>query len=212
MPLIIHKQPDKNTSLGVWQITETVDQLVGSVVLSESEKEVLATFKHDKSKKHWLSYRALLQQLLGEAVSVQYTYFGKPYLYNEKQRQHVSITHSGDYSAVIINPHTSVGIDIEEVSRRIERVAPRFLSEEELLFMDKNSFLEHLTICWTAKEALFKISGNDYYDFREQIKLLPFDFSHQGTIRAVLSGENNRADVRLQFEKIEDYYLSYVVC
>jgi len=42
--------------------------------------------------------------------------------------------------------------------------------------------------------------------------LLPFDFSHQGTIRAVLSGENNRADMRLHFEKIEDYYLSYVVC
>jgi len=211
MPIIIDNQPDKKTRLGVWQITETVEQLEASVFLSEKEKAVLATFKHDKSKKHWLSYRALIRQLCGDAFSVQYSDFGKPYLHNEEQSQHISITHSGDFSAVIINPDTSVGIDIEEVSRRIERVAPRFLSEKELVFIDRNNFLEHLTICWTAKEALFKISGNDYYDFREQINLLPFGFSRKGVLRAVLNGESGMMELQVYFEKIEEYYLSFVV-
>ncbi|HNW88773.1 MAG TPA: 4'-phosphopantetheinyl transferase superfamily protein [Bacteroidales bacterium] len=211
MPVLFTKNPGKNTVLGVWQITETVDELVSAIDLSETEKHVLNSYKHDKRKKHWLSYRVLISKLSEASSKVHYSDFGKPYLLNDRKSKHISITHSGDYSAVIIDADTSVGIDIEEISRRIERVSSKFLSDEELVFIDKENFLAHLTICWTAKEALFKISGNDYYDFKEQIKLFPFKYAPHGSIQAELTGESQSVNLVVHFEKISDYFLSYVI-
>ncbi len=211
MPVLFAKNPGDNTILGVWQISETLDELLSAIELSETEKHVLDSYKHDKRKKHWLSYRVLISKVVGASAQVHYTDFGKPYLQNDRKSKHISITHSGDYSAVIINPDTSVGIDIEEISKRIERVSSKFLSDEELEFIDKEKFLAHLTICWTAKEALFKISGNDYYDFKEQIKLFPFKYAANGSIQAVLTGENQAINLVVHFEKISDYFLSYAI-
>jgi len=209
MPVLFTKKPDSNTVLGVWQITETVDELKSELVLSDAEKLVLDSYRHENRKKQWLSYRVLINKLQDELFRVQYTEFGKPYLKNEVKSKHISITHSGEFSAVIINPAASVGIDIEKISKRIDRVSSKFLSEPEIEFLDKDNFLEHLTICWTAKEAMFKICGNDFYDFKKQMKLFPFKYAHDGSIKAELIGEHKSISLTVHFERISDYYLAY---
>ena len=211
MPVFYTKKPDSNTILGVWQITEAVEDLEKELFLSEAEKLVLDSYKHENRKKQWLSYRVLINELQDELLQVHYTDFGKPYLKNEMKRKHLSITHSGEYSAVLINPVASVGIDIEKISKRIDRVSSKFLSEPELEFLDKDHFLEHLTICWTAKEAMFKICGNDFYDFKKQMKLFPFRFSHEGLIQSELIGEHKSIGLTVHFERISDYYMAYAV-
>jgi len=211
MPVLFIKNPDQNTALGVWQIKETVEDLERDVILTDQEKNNLESYKHENRKKHWLSYRALIDCINEEKFHVKYTGFGKPFLQNGIKKKHISITHSGDFSGVIINPDKLVGIDIERISKRIERVSSRFLSDEELTFIDRKNFLEHLTICWTAKEALFKISGNDCYDFKEQIQLLPFDYTENGVIKAKLSGEKIKLELKVYFEKINDYFLAYAI-
>lgn len=211
MPVLFIKNPNQNTTLGVWQINETVEELEGKVILTEEEKNNLGSYKHENRQKHWLSYRALIDSINKEKFYVKYTGFGKPFLQNGINKKHISITHSGDFSGVIINPDKLVGIDIERISKRIERVSARFLSDEELGFIDKEKFLEHLTICWTAKEALFKISGNDCYDFKEQIQLLAFDYAENGVIKTKLSGEKIKLELNVYFEKLNDYFLAYAI-
>ena len=209
MPVLFTKKPDCNTIMGVWQITEAVDELEQKLVLTDAEKLVLDSYRHENRKKQWLSYRVLINELQDELLQVHYTDFGKPYLKNEMKRKHISITHSGEYSAVLINPVASVGIDIEKISKRIDRVSSKFLSEPEIEFLDKDNFLEHLTICWTAKEAMFKICGNDFYDFKKQMRLFPFRFSQEGLIRSELIGEQKSISLTVHFERISDYYLAY---
>ncbi|HOY33124.1 MAG TPA: 4'-phosphopantetheinyl transferase superfamily protein [Bacteroidales bacterium] len=211
MPVLFTRQPGRHTLLGVWKISETVDELCAQLVLSDTEKQLLDSYKHENRKKHWLSYRVLISKMQNDWYSIHYTDYGKPYLKNDLKSKHISITHSGEFSAVIIDPCTSTGIDIEKINNRIAKVSSRFLSESELQFLDKDNFLEHLTVCWTAKEALFKICGNDFYDFKQEISLFPFAYADNGSIRASLIGEKNEImNLTVCFERISDYFLSYV--
>ncbi len=211
MPVIYTKQFSNHTIIGVWHITENIEDLLSEIDLSDKDRQVLDSYRHEGRKKQWLSYRILINKLSGDTFQVHYTNFGKPYLMDDVKSKHVSITHSGDYSAVIISPDTAVGIDIEKTSKRIERVSSRFLSNSEEKFIDKTNFLEHLTICWTAKEALFKIYGNDYYDFKKQIKLQPFNYTSEGEIKASLQSGKKTVEFHVFFEKISDFFLSYVI-
>lgn len=67
---------------------------------------------------------------------------------------HVSVSHSRHYAAVALSEHP-VGIDIEERrDGQLERVATRFLDDEE---MGGGSLSPvELLRAWTAKEAAFK--------------------------------------------------------
>lgn len=84
-----------------------------------------------------------------------------------------SISHSRDYVALSFSSDGDTGIDIESVDResQLEKVAPRFLSPEELVCY---SDIPHgLLLAWTAKEAAFKASAIHPVDFISDIKLPP---------------------------------------
>jgi phosphopantetheinyl transferase len=210
MPVIFKDVFLNGSIIGVWQITESVEDLIQNVHLSSRESESLTSYKHENRKRQWLSYRVLIQELVGEKYDISYSDFGKPFLKVEKKNNHISITHSGDHSAVIINRHSSVGIDIEKPSKRIERVSGRFLSDDELGFIDFGNKWDHLTICWTVKEALFKIHGNLCYDFREQIMIAPFSFSQSGQVNCKILGDNDLHEYEVRYTKINGFYLAYV--
>jgi len=211
MPVLLLKHLNNDTLIGVWHITEAVDALMEMVSLTAEEQRLLESYKHEGRKKHWLSYRILIRELIEESHQVTYTDFGKPFLKLDSRNKHLSITHSGDYSAVVINESCAVGIDIEKSTKRIERVKERFLSDEELNFMDAENYQNHLTICWTAKEALFKLEGNSCFDFKEQIGLEPFGYAKQGVIDCRVRGEKKTENFKVYFEKIGEYLLSFVV-
>lgn len=210
MPIIYKEYLINGSIIGVWQITETVDELLRKVTLNENEQKNFVLYKNENRKKHWLSYRVLIKELIEENYHISYTDFGKPYLNLTKKNNHISITHSGEYSAVIINEHHSVGIDIELSSKRVERVAERFLSEEELCFIDSKNTLDHLTICWTAKEALFKIHGNLCYDFKKDIALKPFRFAEKGEIFCTILDQGKSSDHKVFYRKLNSCYLAFV--
>ncbi|MEI6853431.1 MAG: 4'-phosphopantetheinyl transferase superfamily protein [Bacteroidota bacterium] len=210
MPVLFKDVFQNGSIIGVWHITESVEELIQNVHLSCSESESLNSYKHENRKKQWLSYRVLIQELVGEKYDISYSDFGKPYLNLEKKNNHISITHSGDHSAVIINAHSYVGIDIEKPSKRIERVSGRFLSDDELAFIDLGNKWDHLTICWTVKEALFKIHGNLCYDFREQIIIESFSFAQSGQVNCIILGDNDQHEYCVKYTKINGFYLAYV--
>lgn len=210
MPILYIKYPDKHAIMSVWHITETAEELAAELDLTPSEQLVLNSYRHENRKKQWLSYRLLIKKLQDDTFRVHYTDYGKPYLHNDQKSKHVSITHSGDYSAVIIHPEASVGIDIEKVTKRIDRVSSKFLSAQEIEFIDREHALEHMTICWTAKEAIFKVYGNEYYDFKQQILLHPFKFSDSGTIKCTLKAGTAKKHYLVSFDRITDYFLAYV--
>ena len=93
-------------------------------------------------------------------VDLYYDENGKPHL---KDGKHISITHSFNFSAVIVS-NSIVGVDIEKQRDKIKIVAPKFIGYEEQYLKDQD-LVKKLTVIWCIKESLFKTVCNTWIEF-----------------------------------------------
>ena len=170
--------------LGVWKIEETPQYLLS---LYPADKELRALYELDINGQRILekmAVRVLLHNLLpSETIVITYEKSGRPVLNNGAFS--ISISHTRNYVAVIIGPtQYTLGVDIEPVSERTVKVARRFMGtvEYESLMSSVNKVVS--TVCWSAKEVLYKMIGSPVVDFRESISVLPFDIADKGNLNA----------------------------
>jgi 4'-phosphopantetheinyl transferase len=209
MPVFLKKNISDAALLGVWEITESPEILRQQIHLNEEEENIYNSFSNDTRRIHWLSYRVLLRELISEEEysHVIYDKNGKPYL--KFNTHHLSVSHSGKYSAVIISKENPVGIDIEKIHPRIEKVISKFLADNEIDHLGSDNLTEKFCICWCAKEALYKLYGKRQLLFKENITLFPFVFSEKGNLSGEIVTKKFHKKFLLQFEKIDDYMLVY---
>lgn len=207
MALSHQKKIDLHTSFAVWKIEESIEELQSKLQLKQHEEEFLQSIHHDKRKLHWLSTRCLLRTMLNTDgyIDCRSDDQGKPFLVNFSK--HISISHSGDYAAVMISDQSEVGIDIEHMSPKIVKLAPKFLSTNELSFINKTHQVAHLYACWCAKEAIYKLHGKRGVSLLNDINLKPFTYQESGEMEAELLTNN----FVVSFEELEGYVLSYVI-
>lgn len=172
VPLFYQHNINETTRLGIWHINEDEDFFLAKVPLQQ-------TITHPHKRLQHLAGRYLLQYLFPdfpyEEIIIADT--RKPYLPNEQY--HFSISHCGDYAAAIVSPVYRVGIDIEIPTEKVERIAHKFISENERSFLaesvicNEQSIPDRLlfTILWSAKEAVFKWYSLGKVDFKENIQL-----------------------------------------
>ena len=212
MPLILNKQIDKETTLGLWRIDETKEILKGQVDLTPTEEAQYASFGSEVRKKQWLSYRILLKKILfPKLVLLEYDIYGKPRLRDHELQ--LSISHSGPYSAVIVSQRVPVGIDIECLKERIFRIKDRFLTTEEDQNIGETNRLEKLYIAWGAKEALYKIYGRPEVDFQRDIFIdsFPYLCSGKGQCTARMKTPEGSERYDVFYERISGYMLVYAL-
>src|SRR6266700_3640257 len=115
MPIIYQNNINEHTKLAVWHITEPESFFLQRVPL---KKEV----SHPHKRLQHLAGRYLLPALFAdfplEAIRVADT--RRPFLDNEQY--HFSISHCGNYAAAIVSATQRVGVDIEDITPRIEKV------------------------------------------------------------------------------------------
>jgi 4'-phosphopantetheinyl transferase len=209
MAELLRKTIDDHSLYAIWQITETAEELLSGITLSTGEELLFSSFVAESRKKQWLAYRLLLRRLLApENIAIEYDATGKPFLAGTDM--HISVTHTEDLAAVIISRNGRVGIDIEKIKPRIEKVRDKFINEDEASLILKETELEQLTLAWCAKEALYKLFGLRNLDFRENIRV-EIPAVAGVTFRAqILHGERHY-DYRLHSEKLGDCILVYLV-
>jgi phosphopantetheinyl transferase len=157
MPIILSETPKPNVIWGLWQITETETELRKRTLFSEADEAYLKTLTNPARRLQTLSCRALLQQLL-HMYNVPYKGImkdvetGKPYLID--CGWHVSFSHSRAISSAIVHRNAPVGIDIELLQEKLQRIQTKFLSEEEMAWADNK--VDRLGMLWSAKEAIYK--------------------------------------------------------
>ena len=157
MPIILSETPKPNVIWGLWQITETEAELRKRTLFSEADEVYLKTLTNPARRLQTLSCRALLQQLL-HMYNVPYKGItkdvetGKPYLID--CGWHVSFSHSRAISSAIIHKNAPVGIDIELLQEKLQRIQTKFLSVEEMAWADNK--VDRLGMLWSAKEAIYK--------------------------------------------------------
>jgi phosphopantetheine--protein transferase-like protein len=211
MPILSDRQVNEHTRLGIWKITEMPDDLLGMLNPGNRELQNYQAFRHEERKKQWLSYRLLVKLLLGDTVgyAVSYDTFGKPFI--EGSEYQLSVSHSGEYSVVILSWRKRVGIDIEKMRPAIETLAARFLSPGEMDGLDPGKKIQQLHAFWCAKEAIYKAWGRRGLDFARHIRVEPerLLFDKQG------SGHVNKDGLLLrfllEFEEMDGYMMSYAI-
>lgn len=210
MPVTFHQDINSDTTIGLWKITESPAELEKHLQLKEHEVKLLHSLGKEKRNLHWLATRVLLRTMINtnEYIDFQVDENGKPYLVNHPH--HISLSHSFDYAAVMVSKTRKVGIDIEVIKSKIERVQHKFLSDDELAFINDDERIAKLYVCWCAKEALYKLNGKRETSFKDHIKLSDFAYADEGTLKAKIEKNRRVKNYVVNFKKFEDYMLGYV--
>jgi len=159
---------------------------------------------------HWLAVRVLLRTMLNtsEYIDCKIDEHGKPYLVTIPY--HISLSHSFDYAAVMISKSSAVGIDIEQIKEKVERIADKFMRPSELEFIADDNKIAQLYVCWCAKEAVYKCYGQKEVSFADNILIEPFNFALEGSLHTRLHTETVSRDYRVDYLQYEDYMIGYV--
>lgn len=149
----------------------------------------------------------LISRLIDTDCVVAYDDKGKPYLVNDSR--HISISHSHDRLAIIVNNNEATGIDIELIRDKVLRIKHKFLKENEL--KDANDDIEKLLIYWAAKETLYKIYGLKEVDFIEDLLVKPFTKHNLGTIIGEINLSDFKESFELNYQILTNYVLVYAL-
>jgi phosphopantetheinyl transferase len=177
MPLFYQHNINRDTKLGIWRIEEPESFFLERVPLKQD-------VSHSFKRRQHLAGRYLLSYLFPDfpVEEIRIADTRQPFLAGHPY--HFSISHCGSFAAAIVSASNRVGVDIELITPRINRVAEKFLNEGEMHFFNKDYELfleqwgmrgrmqqEFLTLIWSAKEALFKWYGLGELDFKRHMLL-----------------------------------------
>lgn len=204
MPIHSILIPKPNTKIAVWKITESLDYFNSKVKLTPNSKMRLDGMKSESHQKGFLAVRMALNALGYADIDLYYSEYGKPFL---KDGKNISITHSFDFSVVIISDE-AVGIDIEWCRDKVQRIEQKFVHPKEF-FYPKNEYLNtFLTVIWGVKESVYKMYGEKGLSFLDHIKVNPFDLRElKGTVAVDFS--NQKSSFIFHFRKIENFVLVF---
>ena len=205
MPLDTVLQPDANTKLLLWNITEPLDQLHRGVVLRPQSQVRINGMASELHQRGFLAVRQLLLSQGYQDSDLYYDAFGKPHL---RDGRHISISHSHQRAAIGIS-NRPLGIDLELRRDKILRIANRFNDNSKLSRHDTALYIRELTVVWGFKEAVFKIRNEKGISFPQHIFVDPFSI-HDGIATAQLHFGGQVTAFPGYFYEVDSYTLVYV--
>lgn len=210
MAVVYRHRVDEDTEFALWKIEEQADDLYKQLQLDEDEKAYFDKISKSKRHLHWLGTRVLLRTMLrtDEYIDCKTDSHGKPYLVNLPY--HISFSHSFNYAAVMMSKTAPVGIDVELIKEKVERIAEKFMRPNEMAFIEKDHKISHLYVCWCAKEAIYKCYGQKEVSFMDNISLAPFTFTESGSLQAHLHKGTIDKNYKVEYMRYEDYMIGYV--
>ena len=209
MGLYLKKKLDNDAEIGVWQITETEEELKELSSTPTDEMEEISFIRSESLRKQRLAVRALLNTMFDDKVYLSHHDNGKPYI--ENNPINISITHTAKYVAVILHEEENVGIDIESLDRDFSVVEKKALSEDEIEDLEDEKRNEQLAIYWCAKEAIFKLLSRYNVDFAEQIEVERFRPRGEGELEATFTYKDEEEEFDLEYITFDRYVLVWVV-
>ncbi len=186
MPNYVH-HTFEGGGIAIWHITETSDELYALLGTQRYDAQLLEK-KNESRRAEWLAVRLLVKELFGVECEVAYHPTGRPYLKNGTV--HISISHTKGFAAVAYHHEAPIGMDIEYISSRVERIASRFTTQVEASYIDVHDEdvrqMYHL-INWSAKETLYKLFDSpSMAEFKEVFHIASYVLAECGTMNATV--------------------------
>lgn len=196
-----------STKAYIWKITEDYNDLFRAVLLKDSSLFRLEKMKSESHQKGFMAVRMLLQHLGYNDFDLEYDETGKPHLKSEirNQKSEISISHSGEFSAVAISQE-KIGIDMEKMKEKVLKIAPRFMDVSHLENLSIDDQIKKSTIIWGVKESIFKLKNEVGISFPDHIYEDQFTLNDKKCC-AQLHFNNKIENFDIAFDFVEDYAL-----
>jgi len=208
MPIYKNVQNNEVFELYVWKIEEPEPWLSRDIVLTPHCQSRLEGMKSELHRRGFLSIRHLLAQAGYTDADLYYDEGGKPHL---KDGTYISITHSFEFTGIILSKKQEVGIDIEKQRDKILRIAHRFTPVKEYRTLaNDQALIRKLTMVWGAKESIYKIMGIHGLSFLNHIRVSEFDMDQGRTSAGVLIKGISR-EFEISFMEFEGFTLAYAL-
>ncbi len=204
MPLHKSFKIENHTTVWVWKITESFNWLFQNSPLRDVSLARLKSMKSTSHQKGFLSVRQLLAKAAYSDFDLFYDDNGKPQL---KDGNHISITHSHNFSAIIISTK-NVGIDIEKQRNKIATIATKFCSFEFNFLDKKQDYVRMLTVIWGAKESKYKMCDSRSISFKDDMKVFKFKLPDLKGEASIFQNDFEK-HFTFYFEEIEGFTLVY---
>lgn len=208
MPLF-RQYKTENFGWGIWRMEESLNEI--EIILDKSDyiQEARSRFSNPEKQREFLAVRLLLQTLLGSNKIVGYRESGKPYLLDGSY--FISISHTKNYVAVLYHTSLEVGVDIERMSNRVLSLRHRFISPEDISAILPEQEPVASLLQWSAKEAVYKLLDWHALDFKEQMRILPFEVLPEGCFNMKVSYQQKKRDFQVNYFTHPDFVFTWCV-
>jgi hypothetical protein len=208
MPLYKTIAVNPRIKVYIWKITESEKELALNINLTNPCQLRMDGMKSELHRRGFLSIRHLMGLAGYVDKDLFYDQAGKPHL---KDGNHISITHSYQFTGIIVSQKEEVGIDIEKQRDKITIIGHKFTPME--LYADiKNpkEIVKKLTIVWGAKESLFKIYATHGLSFINHIYIDDF-INTDNTTKGIIRYEGRTTDYDITFLEFEEFTCVYAI-
>ena len=197
--------------LAIWQMDESLEQLKLQIMASGREDLMPpATITNEKRKTEWLATRcALLQVNKVKREGIYYNENGKPFLLSGAG--HISIAHAWPHVCILMHETRLVGVDIESMTDRILRIAPKFINEEERKWLSTPFNIYELYLIWAAKEAVFKLKGGGGIDFRLHLTVNATSIQNKGIAILTYSKNGLTEQLNIYYQFLDRLIVVYTI-
>lgn len=208
MPILRPHIKNSDQIIGLWEIEEDLNELLEEAKKWDYNVEKQRSFKSELKQKQWLAARLLMHSMNPEIERIHYRESGAPWL---KEDFYISMSHSHERVALVLNKTNDVGIDIQHFTPKISRIQHKFASDFELNNLGHDKLDEKLILLWCAKETIYKRMKIFGLIFKSQIAVEPFEYNKKGTLKTMVSHENKTYSIPLKYEILDDYTLVYTI-
>ena len=178
MPFIDYIALEGNDIIGIWKNDESLEDLLFDL---QPDGKLLQQYNQihlPKRKKEFCITNLLVREIYGSTMIIDKNRAGKPSLRHSDYK--ISISHADSYSAVFLAEKQECGIDVELIDHRMPRLAQKFVSEYESLYITKGKDITYISIIWSVKEAIYKWYAKRGLDFKENMIVHPFTILQSG--------------------------------
>lgn len=170
-------------------------------IFTSKELKLFESFKNEKRRLIFYFIRLMARN--EGIVEIVYDNNGKPVI----DDHNISITHSGDWVGFMISK-SPIGLDIESDNVRILKIKDRFLDRNEQELICKNE-IKKMSLCWSAKEAVFKMVGGETTFFKSNQRVLELN---EENISVEYFNNLNNGIINMKIKTLDDnFHLVYTM-
>ena len=192
---------DNQAQIALWKITESEEELKDLTGLDLSNR-----YTYPRRRIETMVVRAMLNHL-DHFEAVNYHPNGRPY-YSDGT-PHISISHSAHMVVVAFSQLLSIGVDIERANRDFRAVANRYLSVNELKWINLDN-QKSLALAWCIKESVYKLPWKVSKNFTTDICMQQFSNPDEsGVVIVDVVDQNETHRLKLKYLFFDEYCLSW---